>query len=452
MLDPILTVNAKMTSKASVRPLDGVDHLVVPVVALKEGVLNNMLYKDEEISQFAEAWNGVPIPVSHPTNEDGNPVTANSVDVENTQNIGRLYNVAYKAKKIIGEIWINMEKAVKLGYQDIVSSLESGQMMEVSTGLFSNAIPESGTFNGQEYSSIASGIRPDHLALLPDEAGACSIADGCGAMRNNCQGCQDCKCKEKEEPFVNRMFKKLRGIFTNEASHNQIYSMIAKELRSSIGGDPWPYVIDVYDSHFVYEVNGKLYKQSYTSSDTEVQLSGDPTEVVIKTEYLSVNSPTTNKKMDKEKLVGDLISNAQNNYQESDRESLMKLPDAVLEGMTPSGETAPATPSTPAAQPAVNSALSDEDRKVLEDAKAIIANNKASAEKELEGKRKLVANHYNHLDEEKAKELSSEAVEALHSAIPEGSAVFAMNSGSSDSGSEGTYDHPPVLLAEVDKG
>jgi len=43
---------------------------------------------------------------------------------------------------------------------------------------------QEGLWNKEKYIAVAKNIRPDHLALLTDAVGACSIADGCG-IRNN---------------------------------------------------------------------------------------------------------------------------------------------------------------------------------------------------------------------------------------------------------------------------
>ena len=56
-----------------------------------------------------------------------------------------------------------------------------GEMMEVSTGLFSEIEPKPGVFKGRHYKGVVRNLRPDHLAILPDSIGACSIADGAGA-------------------------------------------------------------------------------------------------------------------------------------------------------------------------------------------------------------------------------------------------------------------------------
>jgi hypothetical protein len=66
----------------------------------------------------------------------------------------------------------------------VLDKLDKGEMVEISTGLFTDNIPESGVWNGEAYTAVARNYRPDHLAILPDQKGSCSIADGAGLLRN----------------------------------------------------------------------------------------------------------------------------------------------------------------------------------------------------------------------------------------------------------------------------
>lgn len=66
----------------------------------------------------------------------------------------------------------------------MLDALEAGRPMELSTGLFTQnePAPAGATFNGRPYDYVARNYRPDHLAVLPDQIGACSLADGCGVL------------------------------------------------------------------------------------------------------------------------------------------------------------------------------------------------------------------------------------------------------------------------------
>jgi hypothetical protein len=163
---------------------DGAEHLVVPVVMIVEGVLNEALLLAEEFGAFPDAWNGIPVPVLHPE-ENGSAISANRPDVIERNTIGRVYNTHVEDKRLRAELWLNMDKAEALGFQEIVVALADGFVMEVSTGYFAEDEVKSGEYNGRTYSHIHRGIRPDHLALLPGQIGACSVKDGCGTRVNS---------------------------------------------------------------------------------------------------------------------------------------------------------------------------------------------------------------------------------------------------------------------------
>jgi 2'-5' RNA ligase len=55
----------------------------------------------------------------------------------------------------------------------------------VSIAYFCDFEQAAGEFGGEAYSAIQRNLRPDHVALLPDEIGSCSVLDGCGANRVN---------------------------------------------------------------------------------------------------------------------------------------------------------------------------------------------------------------------------------------------------------------------------
>lgn len=163
---------------------DGTEHMVVPVVMIVEGVLNDALILSEEFGAFPDAWNGIPVPVLHPE-EHGQSISANRPDIVDRNTIGRVYNTHVDGKKLKAELWINKKKAEKLGHGDVVKALEAGFVMEVSTGYFAEDEAKEGEYNGRPYNHIHRGIRPDHLALLPTQIGACSVKDGCGTRVNN---------------------------------------------------------------------------------------------------------------------------------------------------------------------------------------------------------------------------------------------------------------------------
>jgi hypothetical protein len=82
--------------------------------------------------------------------------------------------MSFDGNKLRGEVWI---------YKSNESLLS--RMVEVSTGMFVDVNETVGNWNGENYDAVAVNIRTDHLALLPNDIGACSISDGAGCPRVN---------------------------------------------------------------------------------------------------------------------------------------------------------------------------------------------------------------------------------------------------------------------------
>lgn len=168
--------------------LEGREFLVAPVVPIVEGVHNGEFLSYEEIAVFPEAWDGIPLPIDHPSDSNGNPVTANSPDVIENDVIGRLFNVAEAPdiRGIRGELWIDIEKAEQSDAgKEVLRKLREGEQLEVSTAYFTFTDGVEGEWKGEPFTASQSVVRPDHLALLPFDLGACSWQDGCGAPRVN---------------------------------------------------------------------------------------------------------------------------------------------------------------------------------------------------------------------------------------------------------------------------
>jgi hypothetical protein len=174
--------------------LNGCTYIVAPVVPIVEGVHNGEFISFEEIAMFPEAWDGRPLPIDHPMDSNGEPATAGSPKVMQESVIGYLFNVQAREdiRGISGEIWVDIAKAQEVaGGAEVLTLLQTGGELEVSTAYycFVDNIPgqwrDPRTGKIEKYSSSQAQVRPDHLALLPGNLGACSWKDGCGAPRVN---------------------------------------------------------------------------------------------------------------------------------------------------------------------------------------------------------------------------------------------------------------------------
>jgi hypothetical protein len=185
------------TGETRIEKFRGIDHLVIPVIGLVEGVHQGVTSPVPEftpnavLEKHVAGWNGRPVTLGHPQ-KNGQNVSANLPDVLESEQIGTLFNAQFEDGKLHFDAWVEVEKLQdKDGGGEVYSAFESKEIVEVSTGFYGYSSAESGVWNGESYAAVMESIMPDHLAILPiGVKGACSIEDGCGAMRVNC-ACTD---------------------------------------------------------------------------------------------------------------------------------------------------------------------------------------------------------------------------------------------------------------------
>jgi hypothetical protein len=171
------------------------EHIVVPVVAMVEGVVWAVnsdvpeFVPAEELAETPYQWNGRGCFAGHP-DDDGTQVTANTPRTLE-KSFGLVFDAA-PSKQILTTrrlelfAWLDPMKADAVGTEaaDVIRRLRAGETVEVSVGCYVDVEQKDGTFEGKEYHSIWRSIVSDHLAFLAvDETGACSVAAGCGAGR-----------------------------------------------------------------------------------------------------------------------------------------------------------------------------------------------------------------------------------------------------------------------------
>ena len=273
-MSEILRLNGALSAGVRTgKGANGHDHMIVPAVVLKEGVLNNILYPKDKIVEFSEKWNGVAVTVNHPE-KDGKPISAKD---DGCDKIGFFQNVRAEQGDLKGELWIDIEKANTLGFSKIISDFESGKMMEVSTGLYCNTKDDPGSFGEKAYERIIETMTPDHIAILPNEEGACSIKDGCGAMRHN---------KDQIEK-AKKLGQKGKIFTVNEISHSELWQKLNDELEKVMKDDPeaYPYIVDIFDGRVIYQIDDRLYRRDFEVRGDFIELDDEPQEVVKKIKY-----------------------------------------------------------------------------------------------------------------------------------------------------------------------
>jgi len=163
-------------SSARTETIGGREYVVASATLIVPGILSGskgpLLYPKEELS--ASIWNNVPLTVGHPV-KDGVHVSARTPGV---QHIGFTRN-AVVGDKLEAEACFDIQ-ATNNADPRIIPWVKAGKKIQLSTGLFTSNEEKPGLHQGREYIAVARNHRADHVAILPDEVGACSINDGCG--------------------------------------------------------------------------------------------------------------------------------------------------------------------------------------------------------------------------------------------------------------------------------
>ena len=136
-------------------------------VITKEGVQNGAFKAWSELKRSAWTANNRPVVINHP---EGGPVT----DIETIKGFLSNVKLSEEAREVIATINIFNDN------KTIIEDIDKGNIKEVSIGFWTNIEAEKGEYEGQTYEVKETGLLIDHLALLPDSIGACSVDDGCG--------------------------------------------------------------------------------------------------------------------------------------------------------------------------------------------------------------------------------------------------------------------------------
>lgn len=343
------------TAQIRTAMFDGREHIVVPVIALMEGVIHAINVETPELVLASElekcyaGFNGRPVVGNHP-NKGSVRISANDPKVLEQTAFGTTFNAKVEDKKLKIEAWIDPSRVSKVGAEAerVLERVKSKEMVEVSVGVFVSTENTSGTHGGKQYKGIWRSIVPDHLAMLPEGTeGACNVDMGCGAPR----------AAQKEEPMDE---KKTPGNEAKESMWDRIKGLVKfrvgqddaqfsdMDLRESLTAalrmiEPgFEYVEAVFpnESLVVYSIMPgdvwQLMRRSFTVSeeDGSIELKDDIEEVHPVTRFEAVTTAEsedggTKMKIEdklKERLEA-LIKNEKSPWTPCDLERLAQFPE-----------------------------------------------------------------------------------------------------------------------------
>lgn len=215
MLPGMDTLNANISGTTRTETLNGREYIVAPMTLIVPGVLNGsggeLYYPPDEVSSNGGMWNAIPLVVYHPK-KNGKHVSARSPQVLSESGIGYVFNDSISPDgNRVAEGWFDIvrveayDRRLEPSHR-IMPRLKSGTPIELSTGLFldrATVVNGKCPKTGRAYKAVARNYRPDHVAILPDEVGACSLKDGCGVLNKaSCTTCNRSYVPVPTDPII----------------------------------------------------------------------------------------------------------------------------------------------------------------------------------------------------------------------------------------------------------
>jgi hypothetical protein len=382
----------------------GQDYIVVPVVAMIEGVRLGMgqegaeLGLAEEFGKFPAGWNNRPVVMNHPS-VDGTLVSANDPEILTQFAFGFTAKTSLDGIKLKTEAWINPQRAKELGgeAEDVLTRIQSvdegaEDPIEVSVGFFCDVEKKSGKFKGQAYTGIWKNIVPDHLAFLSEGTkGACSVEIGCGTPRVNQKGgeslvaqklttssptspptlqAKQCSCGGGSDDVIlvqNQLNDGLHAqeflvrAFEDALLDGDVRKLLRDALEKKVGC--YCYLVGFTSSNVVYERSQdmgsyKTYQLSYSISGTTVTLGENPVEVTVVMKVVTKGDPMTTQTTQTASTTGQEMSDedkakmkAKEDAKKAKGQEEPVAPTVTPIAPTPTAQTTPApiAPAAPAA-------------------------------------------------------------------------------------------------------
>lgn len=240
-----LTGNIK--GGAEVTYLHGRKYLVTNATLIVPGVLNGsrgpLYYPPEEVGKDPSIWNGMPLVLYHPT-INGEPTTARDPDILEAQGLGFVFRTHFTKNRLRAQLYFdealtaNHDRKLPEEHR-ILPRLHKGEPIECSTGVFTQDEPahNGANHNGIAYNATARNYKSDHLAVLPDMVGACSVKDGCGiSVKHNAEKDDDKKGEKAGSGFQSD--EQRRAFFARMASGKIAGGKRAKDAIKATVSNP----------------------------------------------------------------------------------------------------------------------------------------------------------------------------------------------------------------------
>lgn len=277
----VLTV-VNSASNITTETIDGKPHIVVrgitPVV--DDIVMNRKLYPAAEIEKAYNTLERNPMPLGHPK-VDGKHVSARDVRAVNEYHVGAwLQNVSHKDGKVTGDMYVNRQYAESndkgkrlINRLDEMIAGTNSEPIHISTGLLYSGIAANGESKGKKYNEIATNMMFDHVAVLLDEPGAGTPAEGVGIFVNaegdeleiEVVNLADADVPDPQDASFKTFFNQLKAFFSANSDSTQketdpMKELIVNALKANgkeVDGKTDAELMDAYNQMKAEEVTAK---------------------------------------------------------------------------------------------------------------------------------------------------------------------------------------------------
>ncbi|MCP5699037.1 MULTISPECIES: DUF2213 domain-containing protein [Klebsiella pneumoniae complex] len=288
----VLTV-VNSASNITTETIDGKPHIVVrgitPVV--DDIVMNRKLYPAAEIEKAYNTLERNPMPLGHPK-VDGKHVSARDVRAVNEYHVGAwLQNVSHKDGKVTGDMYVNRQYAESndkgkrlINRLDEMIAGTNSEPIHISTGLLYSGIAANGESKGKKYNEIATNMMFDHVAVLLDEPGAGTPADGVGIFVNaegdeleiEVVNLADADVPDQQDASFKTFFNQLKAFFSanSDSTHKEtdpMKELIVNALKANgkeVEGKTDAELMDAYNQMKAEEVTAKKKGDEEIDPDT----------------------------------------------------------------------------------------------------------------------------------------------------------------------------------------
>lgn len=285
------TVDRNAVSRKSI---GGVEHIVISSHTLPDDiVMNGGLYPADEIANSFATLERTLAPVEHPTDAQGNFISANDpVAIHNFYAGAFNENVRRENGRVSIDKVINVQEALKtdrgkrlLDRIDELETNETPRPIHTSTGVFLEVEELDGPQTnaaGQEYTWVARNMVFDHDAILLESVAAAQPNQGVG-MGVNAAG---------EKVDVQQALVTIDADQDEEMSHSEIRDALDEAIRRPPLRGDW--VVEIFEDRVIFWSDELLFSAPYIMDGKTAKIVGIPLPVDRDVAY----TPKTNQKGD----------------------------------------------------------------------------------------------------------------------------------------------------------